>query len=434
MSQVISDYAQITRLASYGTLPVSGTTLMLTPGASSTPSSNGQVSLDLPVNTRLRFHAKGSDGQVRWFTPARYNFATNSLAVGDVGDVFHDGTQAQACWNTTIIGQGAAGGVGTPGTHFITDTCVYGATAGKSFRHGNGNSLFGNLSMEIQADIAHMTCFGDSTFRKATAVSDSVAVGYVAGQETLTGAFDVFIGSFAGCYADATDHNILIGGYAGARAQGSNAPLGSHMLGMGYEAMRYASGSHSIGLGNQAFFSTTGDRNVGVGYRVGDGITTGSNNTFFGALAGNNSDGIQKADAIESIGIGYNVRTTKSYQAILGSANITETILRGDVTGIGSIDLSQDKLGTTPTNGALWRGSGILYLTMATSGLYVQNSAATKTLIHGTDAGNTFFGLQSSAVPAFNGFMGFEATSNTTVTMRFKGSDGTVRSVAFTLS
>jgi hypothetical protein len=40
----------------------------------------------------------------------------------------------------------------------------------------------------------------------------------------------------------------------------------------------------------------------------------------------------------------------------------------------------------------------------------------------------------ASAVPAANGELSFEATSNTTITVRFKGSDGTVRAVALTLS
>jgi hypothetical protein len=39
-----------------------------------------------------------------------------------------------------------------------------------------------------------------------------------------------------------------------------------------------------------------------------------------------------------------------------------------------------------------------------------------------------------SAVPAANGELSFEATSNTTLTIKYKGSDGTVRSVALTLA
>lgn len=42
--------------------------------------------------------------------------------------------------------------------------------------------------------------------------------------------------------------------------------------------------------------------------------------------------------------------------------------------------------------------------------------------------------ILSSIVPTNNGELVFEATSNTTITLKFKGSDGTVRSGTITLS
>lgn len=41
---------------------------------------------------------------------------------------------------------------------------------------------------------------------------------------------------------------------------------------------------------------------------------------------------------------------------------------------------------------------------------------------------------QASATPAVNGDMVFELTSNTTLNIKVKGSDGTVRSVSLTLA
>lgn len=44
------------------------------------------------------------------------------------------------------------------------------------------------------------------------------------------------------------------------------------------------------------------------------------------------------------------------------------------------------------------------------------------------------FAPEASATPTANGDLVFEATSNTALTIKYKGSDGTVRSVELTLS
>lgn len=62
----------------------------------------------------------------------------------------------------------------------------------------------------------------------------------------------------------------------------------------------------------------------------------------------------------------------------------------------------------------------------------VQNWGIPKLKVYGTGAVTMF--PQSSFTPPSNGELAFEATSNTTLTLRYKGSDGVVRSVALTLT
>lgn len=352
-----------------GLYPFSASSLTIAPGTSVIPANNGEITLDLPNKSRLRFSAKGDDGQIRWFLPAQYNHATNSLSIGDIGDIYKNGLQGNAAWNTTVIGQLAAAGIAPLPTDIITDTVVIGTYAGNKFYKGNGNAICGNRSMQDIEISNHNTAYGDSAWRFLTSGSDGTAVGYVVGQEVLSLDGDVYIGSYCGAYVTATSKSVLIGYYAGARDPGQKRPLGNNVIGIGDQALRYADGANIIGLGQDAFRNTIGANNVGIGARTGDGITTGSNNTFLGTYAGYSSGGIQKPDAIGSIGIGYNVRTTKSYQAMLGSSAITETILRGKVQ---------------------WNPP-------------------------------------ASAVPDDNGQITFEFTDNSTIKLKAKGSDGVVR-------
>ena len=437
MSQVISDYTQITRLASFGTLPFAATTLTLKPGVSSQPVNNGEITVDLPNNSRLRFSAKGDDGQVRWFLPARYNHATNSLSIGDIGDIYKNGLQGNAAWNTTVIGQLAAAGIAPLDTDIFSDTVIIGAYAANDAYRGNGAVVMGNRALQDQEQIDHMTCLGDSTFRFATNVADGVAVGYVAAQEVRTGINDVFVGSYCGCYANASNRNVMVGPYAGARSLALTGTIGSYNIGLGSESMRYIGGTatQNIGIGTQSLFDCLGSQNTCVGYQSGMKLTSASAayNVNIGYLSGGVT-GLQKADCINGIAIGYNTYNTASNQVVLGNGSITETILRGNVTGIGGLDMSTNWQGAGPQNGSIWRASNILFFTMAPTGMQINNSTNTLARLVLADSGQLTIAPPASATPAANGQVTFEFTNNTTLTIKGRGSDGTVRSGTVTLS
>ncbi len=82
-------------------------------------------------------------------------------------------------------------------------------------------------------------------------------------------------------------------------------------------------------VGATALEGSTVGYNSALGHGAGKAITTGTSNVFVGFSSG--AGGAQNPAAIASIAIGYRAVTTKSGQAVFGSADITETVLRGEI-------------------------------------------------------------------------------------------------------
>jgi hypothetical protein len=117
------------------------------------------------------------------------------------------------------------------------------------------------------------------------------------------------------------------------------------------------SGSNNVAIGRDANFSnTTGDWNTGVGVDAIPGVETGVGNTGVGGESGytenlanqnvtgnyNTWIGYQSGPSSPEqhdgvIGIGYRSKTSKDYQAVIGSPQIVETLLHGNV-GINAED------------------------------------------------------------------------------------------------
>lgn len=423
-----------------GLYPFSASTLTLKPGVSSTPANTGEITLDFPDDRRIRWSAKGSDGQVRNFVGARYNYATNSLAIGDTGDIMHDGTQGSAAWNVIAIGQGCAAGVGNFGVNYLSDSVLIGAMCGNSLKAGNGNVMLGNRVCD-QIQHCHMTtALGDSAWRKllttpGNEATGATAVGYVCGQEITSANFDTIVGAYAGCYGTTTSKNTIIGAYAAAQGFTDNkGPLGEKNVVGGYSAYRFGGGNNNVVTGNESGYLMQGSGNVAIGNQSAAAVTTGANSVWIGNLSGYQTGGVQKVDVTNSIAIGYNTWTTADNQVVLGNSSVTKTILRGNVTGIGSIDFTQDYITDKPTNGGFWRGSGYLYLTMATSGFRVVETTSVTILTQMDPTGAWHFKMPSSSTPLGNGWLTLEATSNTSVTIKLRGSDGITRTNVLTMS
>jgi hypothetical protein len=109
--------------------------------------------------------------------------------------------------------------------------------------------------------------------------------------------------------------------------------------------------SNNTGIGNQSLINAAGDNNVGVGARSGDGLTTGTNNTFVGTQARTTSAG---ATITNATALGYGAVVTENNTIQLGNLGVTNVKTSGKLT-TGAITLpnTDGTLGQVlATNGA----------------------------------------------------------------------------------
>ena len=214
--------------------------------------------------------------------------------------------------------------------------------------------------------------------------------------------------------------------------------------------------STNLSVGSVLSSNTTGIGNSGIGYSSLNSNTTGSFNVALGnnALQNNSTGGSNAAIGIYALnanstggnnmaigGAALQANTTGSYNVAIGSlaGYYIADGATGNATGSNSLFLGSNTkaLGAAQTNqtviGDNATGSGSNSTTL-------NNTATTLTKIKGTSAhvldvtGTIKLSPPASVTPANNGELMVEATSNTTLTFKFKGSDGTVRSGTVTLA
>jgi hypothetical protein len=204
-------------------------------------------------------------------------------------------------------------------------------------------------------------------------VASSLSLGYLAAVAT-TGTYNTSIGNEAGRYITIGYENTGIGAYANRATVNGYANTA-----LGYFAMQgNVAGCRNVAVGRSAMHLTEGNDNVAVGYNAGRNIYDGS--TYNTAATG-------------CIYLGYAARASTLGQ--------TKEYVIGNV--------------------AIGRGSNTFTVGDAT-----QTSAKL--------FGTPIWTPQSSVTPSENGELLIEATSNTSVTIKLKGTDGVVRSVVLTLS
>jgi hypothetical protein len=204
---------------------------------------------------------------------------------------------------------------------------------------------------------------------------DNTALGYAALNLCTTGQVNTAIGSGAG--------QALSTGYGN--------------VGVGYQAITSVTTAlYNTAVGNSSLTSaTTGGYNTSIGYASLFGMTAGSNVVAVGAYAGRYiADGTTaNATCDNSTFIGYGAKTQASGQT-------NQTVIGYNAIGLGS---NTSVIGNSAT------------LTFKAFGTPILTPAA-------------------SSVPTVNGELTVEATSNTQLTFRLKGTDGTVRSASLTLA
>jgi trimeric autotransporter adhesin len=205
----------------------------------------------------------------------------------------------------------------------------------RSMNHtARNNTAVGTNSFALNASGAENTAVGADALWGNTTGMRNTAVGYVALANNADGIDNVALG-----------HSAMYLNQSGAW----NVGIGLQALYMN------TTGSNNVAVGRDANFSnTTGNWNTGIGVDAIPGVETGSGNTGVGGESGytenlanqnitgsyNTWVGYQSGPSSPAqhdgvIGVGYRAKTSKDYQAVIGSPDIVETLLFGNV-GINS--------------------------------------------------------------------------------------------------
>ena len=273
---------------------------------------------------------------------------------------------------------------------------------------GNYNTAVGNYTLYYNTTGYQNTAIGYSALYYNTTGYQNTAIGHNALYRNTTGIENVAIGLNA-LYSNTTgNYNVAMGyftlfynttGYQNTAIGMSALRLnttGYQNTAIGYNALySNTTGNYNVAMGGSAFYSnTTGYQNTAIGCNAGRYIYNGStanqtsNNSVY---IGYDTRALADGDTNEIV-IGFSAIGAGSNSIVLGNDSITKTILKGNV-GFGT---------STPNY---------------------------KCHINGTLG----FAPGSSVTPTNNGDVVIEATNNTTLTFKLKGSDGTVRSITLTL-
>jgi len=252
------------------------------------------------------------------------------------------------------------------------------ASAGVHIRSGGNTQWNTFVGIDVGRSILsgyNNSGYGGNALRTINTGLNNTAVGYNALNLCTIGSSNTVVGSGAG-YANVSAYGNALFGYISGTALttgGYNCAYGSNSL---------------IG-------ATIGSYTTAMGYASLAALTTGNNVTALGALSGRYiADGATaNATCDNSVFVGY---MTKA----LASGQTNQNVFGYNAVGLGS-------------NTSVIGNSSIV--TFKAFGTPILTPAA-------------------SSVPTVNGELTVEATSNTQLTFRLKGTDGTVRSASLTLA
>ena len=266
--------------------------------------------------------------------------------------------------------------------------------------------------------------------------------------------------------------------HMGYQAMGAGTGYANTAFGV-YTSKSLTTGIRNTALGTDALqYTTTGARNTAVGVHAGDGNITGDDITAVGYGAGVVNTA-SKTTAFGSYALYVNTtggtNTAIGYRALLANTTAANNVAIGSEAGKSLVTGAQNTIvGTT----ALFNGTGGSNTAVGWSALYSATSAASnvalgaragyyetgsnklfidnvpraneadgrvKAMLYGefsadtatqklTANANLTWRPAATVTPANNGEITFELTSDTSLAVKVKGSDGTVRSAVLTLA
>lgn len=385
-----------------------------------------------------------SEGTALGTNAGRYNVTgTFPTYVGSFAGYNQTGNQNVAIGATALRG-GAGAGTATGGA----DNTAIGISAGYAATSGSENIFIGSQCAVAQTTASGNTAIGYAALGTNVTGESNLAIGRKAlwrstgsrnlaiGESTLqaasnTGADNIAIGEQAGFAVTSGIYNLFVGG-----SSGSATTTGQYNIAIGYQALTSnVGGNNNVAIGYRSIYTSsagldnvaigkfacttiTGNQNVGIGSSALQSATnTGADNTAIGTTAG-----FAVTSGSRNTLIGSNVATaltTGNNNVIIGYNIDLPAASSANMLDIGNLIYAT---GINSTTGA----------TVSTTGrVGIKETSPDYVLDVNGDFG---FTPGASVTPADNGDVVFEFTNNTTLTIKAKGSDGTVRSGTVTLS
>ena len=223
------------------------------------------------------------------------------------------------------------------------DCSLIGHEAGLNMKGGVGDTGMGRRSISRALWASNNTAFGDSTLFRNKAIQGSdisagnVAVGYVAMEYGFKNTATVGIGKAAGRFTNSTN-NVLIGDavlygttLSNEDKEGTTVDVittAENVTAIGAMAMNQAKNgcNENTVVGQLGLYQVEGIRNTTVGLQSGYNVTTGNRNTLIGWCADATTGSVSN-----SIAIGYNVKSTKNNQVVIGNIDNDEFVFGGVV-------------------------------------------------------------------------------------------------------
>jgi hypothetical protein len=336
---------------------------------------------------------------------------------------------------------------------------LIGENAGKDITTAINCTAIGWDSQFVNVSGQNNTSVGEDSLKYVTGEGNT-GVGYTAGYSIDTGVENSAYGPLSLYYVTTGDHNAAYGWGAGGFSGDS-----SRNVVMGYSALKaLVVQNDNVAIGAEAGRTATGSRNIFIGRGAGYGETASdrlviANRTdsvsgtalLYGIMSGTTADQSLEVNGHLKIG-----STAANGLSIINGAVTTALFERdGDATfrtGAGdgvmqwdwiNASSGQVQLYLDSTTRALFGTTNNVRMGLTTNGterLTVANSTGRIGINESApdymlDVNGSFgFTPGASVTPVDNGDVVFELTSNTSLTVKAKGSDGTVRSVVLTLA
>ena len=212
--------------------------------------------------------------------------------------------------------------------------------------YGFWNNFIGKDVAENAVSSTRCIGIGHQTLKALQGGNRNIGIGTFAMSQLIGGEANVSIGSDSmlavqeatECVAigmsamyncNTSTNNIAIGRSALYGANNSN-PQSNISLGS-YAGYKVTTAKENIFIGNNSGYNTTsGYCNTFIGSGAAKAVTTG----YFNTAIGRNT--VIPASARNCVVVGDGATATKSYQAVLGADNITETLLKGNLVVSGT--------------------------------------------------------------------------------------------------